>query len=86
MLDCNAGSYTVDPDFTYRFDYRGKDFETGQWSFFTGVTRLAFPDEVPLRGLLNTSFVGEGKFKFCDSYTWKLRVFFLPYLLRPLLN
>lgn len=61
-IDCNAGSYTPDPGFTYRLDYRGKNLQTGEWHFNPGVSRLAFPDEVPLRGLLNTSFVDESKY------------------------
>lgn len=60
-LDCTQASYTTaSPEFTYRFEYAARNLESGQWFFHRGVARLSFPDEVPLRGLFNTTFVGEG--------------------------
>lgn len=62
--DCNTAAYTLNSAsvFTYDVAYTKRNLATGVRSAFSAPSTVSFPDESPLRGLLNATMIpGGGK-------------------------
>lgn len=60
--DCNTAAYTLDAAsiFTYDVSYTKRNLANGVRSAFSAPSTVSFPEEIPLRGLLNATMIPGG--------------------------